>query len=95
LWISDVVNDVKFERSHIASRTQIHGSFGFPIQSGGEIFGVITFFSREKQMPDEELLQMMMAIGSQLGQFIQSKRAEAAQQESEARYRDFLKMPTT
>ena len=90
LWISDVVNDVKFERSHIASRTQIQGAFGFPIQSGGEIFGVMTFFSRAKQMPDEDLLQMMMAIGSQLGQFIQSKRAEAAQQESEARYRDLF-----
>ena len=90
LWISDVVNDVKFQRSHIASRTQIHGAFGFPIQSGGEIFGVMTFFSRAKQMPDEDLLQMMMAIGSQLGQFIQSKRAEAAQQESEERYRDLF-----
>ncbi|WP_199294892.1 PAS domain S-box protein [Trichocoleus sp. FACHB-832] len=90
LWISDVVNDAKFERSHIASRTQIHGAFGFPIQSGGEIFGVMTFFSREKQIPDEDLLQMMMAIGSQLGQFIQSKRAEAAQLESEERYRDLF-----
>ena len=34
------------------------------------------FFSRKIQEPDEDLLQMLSAIGSQIGQFMERKRAE-------------------
>ena len=44
----------------------------------GSVLGVMTFFSREVQQPDADLLQMMVAIGSQLGQFVKRKQAEAA-----------------
>jgi sigma-B regulation protein RsbU (phosphoserine phosphatase) len=36
----------------------------------------MTFFSREVQQPDADLLKMMTAIGSQIGQFIKRKQAE-------------------
>ena len=39
---------------------------------------MIEFFSREIRQPDQELLNMMAAIGSQIGQFIERKRAEEA-----------------
>jgi len=48
------------------------------------------FYSCEKQQIDEDLLQMMTAIGSQIGQFIKRKQAEAALAESEERYRDLF-----
>ena len=35
-------------------------------------------FSGEIQQPDDELLQMLTAIGSQIGQFIKRKQAEEA-----------------
>jgi len=48
---------------------------------------VIEFFSREIRQPDQELLNMLATIGSQIGQFIERKRAEAELRESEQNYR--------
>jgi diguanylate cyclase (GGDEF)-like protein/PAS domain S-box-containing protein len=42
------------------------------------------FFSREGRQPDEDILQLMAATGSQLGQFIERKQAEEAIRRSEA-----------
>ena len=43
--------------------------------------GVIEFFSGEIRQPDQELLNMLATIGSQIGQFIERKRAEEALRE--------------
>jgi len=75
-WIEDVVEDPNFPRAKIARAEGLHGALGFPIVLGGEILGVIEFFSREIQEPDEALLEMLGTVGSQIGQFIERKRAE-------------------
>jgi PAS domain-containing protein len=49
--------------------------------------GVIEFFSREIRLPDQELLNMLATVGSQIGQFIDRKRSEAQLRESEQKYR--------
>jgi PAS domain S-box-containing protein len=89
-WIPDVVNDPNFPRAPIAARVGLHGAFGFPLYSGDKLRGVIEFFSRRVEQPDEPLLQMFAAVGSQIGQFIERKRAEAALRENEARTRLIL-----
>jgi len=65
-------------RSPLAAKAGLRAACGFPVQSSGEVLGVITFFSRELKEPAQDLLQTMTVIGSQLGQFIQRKRTEAA-----------------
>lgn len=75
-WIADVTRDTNFPRAPVAAKEGLHGAFGFPILSGDKILGVVEFFSREIQQPDEYLLNMMSAIGSQMGQFIMRRRAE-------------------
>jgi PAS domain S-box-containing protein len=77
-YIPDVVPDENFPRGSIAEREGLHAAFGFPILLGGEVLGVIEFFSREIRQPDQELLNMLATIGSQIGQFIERKRAEEA-----------------
>ena len=77
-YIPDVVHDGNFPRAPIAAREGLHAAFGFPILLGGEVLGVVEFFSREIRQPDQELLNMMATIGSQIGQFIERKRAENA-----------------
>src|SRR5712672_2065394 len=77
-YIPDVVPDENFPRGSIAEREGPHSAFGFPILLGGEVLGVIEFFSREIRQPDQELLNMLAAIGSQIGQFVERKRAEEA-----------------
>jgi PAS domain S-box-containing protein len=84
-WIPDVVRDRNFPRAAIASRAGLHGAFAFPIVLGREVLGVVEFFSHEIRQPDEDLLAMVSAIGSQIGQFVERKQAEAALRESEAR----------
>jgi PAS domain S-box-containing protein len=75
-WIEDAVHDSKFLRAKIASEVGLHGAFGFPILSGDEVLGAISFYSHEIRKPDKDLLDMMTAIGSQIGLFIKRKQAE-------------------
>lgn len=77
-YIPDVVPDKNLPRGPIAEREGLHAAIGFPILLGSEVLGVIEFFSREIRQPDQELLDMVATIGSQIGQFIERKRAEEA-----------------
>ena len=86
-YVPDVVLDENFPRAPIAEREGLHAAFAFPILLGGEVLGVIEFFSREIRQPDQELLNMLATIGSQIGQFIERKRAEAELRELEQNYR--------
>jgi PAS domain S-box-containing protein len=83
-YIPDVLDDVNFLRASIAAREGFHAAFAFPILLGGDVLGVIDFFSHEIRQPDQELLDMMATLGSQIGQFIERKRAEDALRQSEA-----------
>src|SRR5262249_56551376 len=62
----------------IAAREMLHAAFAVPILLRREALGVMEFFSNEIRQPDQELLDMMANIGSQIGQFIERKRAEDA-----------------
>ena len=86
-WIADVVRDPNFPRAPVAVREGLHSAFGFPISLGGEVLGVIEFFSRQIRRPDETLLQLFAVVGSQIGQFIARKRSEAAVRDSEVELR--------
>ncbi len=75
-WIPDVTLDLNFPRSQSAAREGLHAAFGFPIVVGPDTLGVMEFFSRTIEQPDDHLLQMLGAIGSQIGQFLKRKQAE-------------------
>jgi PAS domain S-box-containing protein len=75
-WIPDVLKDPNFPRVSVAAKEGLHGALGFPVRRPGLVLGVMEFFSRKIQEPDDDLLQMLSAIGSQIGQFIERKRAE-------------------
>src|SRR5882757_7573399 len=83
-YIPDVAPDENFPRAPIAEQEGLRAAFGFPILLGKEVLGVIEFFSREIRQPDQELLNVLATIGSQIGQFIERKRAEQALRRSEA-----------
>src|SRR5215471_12804096 len=76
VWIEDVVHDTNFPRAEVAEREGLHGAFGFPIKLGGVVLGVLEFFSREIREPDQDLLDLLTTIGSQIGQFVERQRAE-------------------
>lgn len=74
LWITDVASDADFRRAESAARGGLHAVFAFPVPIGGEIVGVMEFFSRSILEPDDDLLSMMVALGTQIGQFIERNR---------------------
>ena len=76
--IPDVVHDGSFLRANVAARSGLHAAFAFPILLGGDVLGVIDFFSCDIRQPDAELLELMASLGSQIGQFIERKHAEEA-----------------
>lgn len=86
-WISDVSQADYCPRADYAVQAGLHSAFGFPIVYGGRVLGVMVFFSTQVQPLDEDLRNMLMAAGSQIGQFIQRKQAEQALQNSERRFR--------
>jgi signal transduction histidine kinase len=81
-WISDITKDNNFPRASIAAGEGLHSAFAFPISFGKHFVGVMEFFSLEIREPDEDVLKMFSSIGSQIGQFVHRKRAEAALQKS-------------
>ncbi len=76
-WISDVVRDATSGRAQSAARADLHGALAFPILLAGNVLGVLEFFSRDMQQPDEDLLKTLATIGSQIGQFIERTRSES------------------
>ncbi len=75
-WIPDIIRDTNFPRMPFAASNGLHGAFAFPILMAGEVTGVIEFFSREVRSPEDNLLNMMSALGSQIGQFTARKGVE-------------------
>jgi PAS domain S-box-containing protein len=84
-WISDVTVDPNFPRAAVASHAGLRGAFGCPLISEGNVVGVIEFFSSRLREPDEDLLEMMSSVGSQIGQVIDRRRAEEALHDAEQR----------
>ncbi len=89
-WSADVTVDPNFPRAPIARKVGLRGAFAFPIGCEGRVLGVMEFFSRDPAEPDETLLAMMGAVGSQIGQFIERKRAAEQVQETLKRSQDLL-----
>ncbi len=75
-WIPDVLEDTNFPRAAIAARDGLRAAFGFPLVMDGEVRGVMEFFSREIRLPDPALLQLLGAIGSQIGLFMAQRQAQ-------------------
>ena len=75
--IPDCTQEPGFVRAPAAALAGLRAAFGFPILLAKEVLGVVDLFSREVREPDQDLLEAMATIGSQIGQFIERKRAEA------------------
>jgi serine phosphatase RsbU (regulator of sigma subunit) len=82
-WIADVSVDASCPRSAAALEEGLHAACGFPVCNGGEPLGVMEFFSHAIREPDQNVLDMMASVGSQVGHFAERRRAEKAFHERE------------
>src|SRR5438477_2256412 len=75
-WIYDVTTDKNFPRAPAARESGLHGGFAFPLFAGRAVNGVIEMFSEHVAEPDPDLFQLVAALGSQVGLFIERRRVE-------------------
>ena len=75
-WIFDVTMDTNFPRAPIAQKIGLRGGFAFPLFAGKTVTGVIEMFSLHTANPDPDLLQLVTALGSQIGLFMERRRIE-------------------
>jgi len=68
----------------------LHGIAGFPVRSGRRVVGMISLHTWAARELDEGLVAVMNDVGSQIGEFVERKRAEVALQDSEKRMRSVL-----
>lgn len=78
-WVANVIFDSNFMRAGIAEQDGLHGGLGIPIRADSRVIGAMTFFSRQPRQLDRNLLNVLDTVGSQIGLFIESKRAEEAE----------------
>ena len=88
--VRDVASDRNAVRAKLAGRAGLHGNFVFAVTNGRKVIGVIALFSREVRSLDRPTLRVMADIGSQIGQFIERRRAEEELRRSSDRVRAVL-----
>jgi diguanylate cyclase (GGDEF)-like protein/PAS domain S-box-containing protein len=92
VWTADGRVDSRVREKSLAEGTGVRGVFAFPVISDGRTVGVLSFSSPKLREPDKRLREASRVIGSQIGQFLERKRAEAALRESEERFRSLTEM---
>jgi len=75
-WLADLASDKDIGRSAWPAQAGFRAALAFPVVLSGQVLGVMEFFSRHVRQPEDDVLQMMDAIGAQVGQFYERKRAE-------------------
>jgi C4-dicarboxylate-specific signal transduction histidine kinase len=78
--ISNMEVDVLMADAQLAGDEDLRTALAFPILLDNEVLGVVEILSRDLWPPDNDLLVTMTTIGSQIGQFMERKRAENALQ---------------
>ncbi len=92
VWITDIIQEPHFPRAAAAAKEGIHTGFAFPILYGSNSIGAIELFKQETVELDVELVEMLSATSTQIGQFIARKRAEEERNQYELAIRQSDKM---
>ena len=76
-WMGNVAQDATLRRRDLALQAGLQHGFAFPVLVGGDFYGVMEFFGRGARARDERIIEISHTVGSQIGQFIARKQAEA------------------
>jgi PAS domain S-box-containing protein len=77
IWLENLQRERELPRLLAASRAQLLTAVSVPVRCEGELVGALEVFSTQSRHREPDLLSILEAIGAQLGQFIERKRAEA------------------
>jgi PAS domain S-box-containing protein len=86
IWVRDVVSHPNFARRSLAEQAGLKSAFAIPVLSGSDVNAVLEFYSLETCDQDDALLEVMLLLGTQLGQVVDRTRRLA----NEAKFRRLL-----
>jgi len=75
-WVADIASELTLPRQEGLLKLRVRSGFGFPLVIGDEVVGVIELFSVRTDAPDDPLIELLRAIGVQLGQFVRQVRTQ-------------------
>jgi signal transduction histidine kinase len=78
IWVPELSSAVDLQRAEALAQAGLTGAAAFPIESGGTVLGVLELFAARRMPHDPVVDSMVLAINSELGQFIQRRVAEEA-----------------
>jgi len=83
-WVADVSQEKGFARAKEAKKAGLKSALAFPVPAGERTEAVLEFFSWEPMEANEQLLEAMVSIGTELGRaFERSRELSLAQQATE------------
>src|SRR5262249_30606911 len=77
-WIRELSAMGAFTRSKEAAAAGLQSLFELPILVAGRTAGIMEFFSHDTRPPDQEIIDIAVAVASQIGQLLERKRSERA-----------------
>lgn len=75
-WIADIAEEKNFARLDAARTARLHGALLFPLSAPTGIKGAIELLSDTVVTPDSDLIQLVDALGRQVGLYIERKATE-------------------
>ena len=89
-WIQNLSRDPNFPRGKFVKDLTLKTGVAFPLSVGNKVVGVLEFFSEEQLEPDEDLLEIMTHVGTQLGRAIERQRSHEALRGREEYFRRLI-----
>lgn len=82
-WIKDVMQDQNFPRRKFLREGNVSTGLGFPVLIKKNVVAVLEFFAGSIEKPDQEFMNIMGSIGTQLGRITERVTIQKAQKEAE------------
>jgi PAS domain S-box-containing protein len=87
VWIDDLPSEAGFPRAEAARTSGLRTGVAFPAASGGEVRGVLEFFSRKQRAQDPEMLALLPSVSGHVAGFVATR---GALEENQGRFQAVL-----
>jgi len=89
-WVVDVGREPSFPRAEAAARAGLKSAVAFPVPAEERTGAVVEFFSREVMEVNEQLLEAMVSIGTELAKALERRRELSMAQQAAELYRSVV-----
>jgi PAS domain-containing protein len=92
IWVPNLVADQRVYQKRLMEKNGWNSGFLFPVFSGSNLIGVLSFYAPYISEPNSRLLQIIRALGLQIGNYYERAVAAEKLRESEERYASTIEL---